>query len=74
MNLKQKLVEACARHPSLKLPDLTRPTAESMRIAAQQVENYLNNNGQVVNDDPLHDWLDEYRFLTFGKGSVSRTV
>ena len=74
MNLKQKLVEACKRHPGLELPDLSRPTAESMRIAAQQVESYLNNNGQVVNDDPLHDWLDEYRFSVFGKSSVNRTI
>lgn len=74
MNLKQKLVEACKRHPGLELPDLSRPTRESMREAAQRVESYLNNNGQVVNDDPLHDWLDVYRFHTLIKGSDNRTV
>ena len=69
MNLREKLLDACKRHPELKLPDLSRPTKESMAEAARAVEIYLNNNGQVINDDPLVDWLDSYRFR-----AVNRTA
>jgi hypothetical protein len=74
VNLKDKLVNALERHPELKsrLPDFeSRP--KSLREIAQEVESYIANSGQVINDDPLYDWLDEYRFSLVAR-AVNRTA
>lgn len=42
---------------------------EFKEIAAL-VKHYVESSGEVVNDDPLTEWLEEYQFFLSGSGGT----
>jgi hypothetical protein len=61
--LQEKLV-ALLRNSKLHIQvPLDRPWNDlELKGVAWVVEDYINRSPNVVNSNPLHDWLDEYRF------------
>lgn len=61
--LQEKLA-ALLRSSSLHIQfPFDRPWTDlELKSVAWVVEDYVNHNPEVVNSNPLHDWLDEYRF------------
>lgn len=60
--LQQKLIAALRQHSELKL-NLHLPCSDTeFSEIAWVVQDYVNQNGDVTNDDPLHAWLEEYQF------------
>jgi len=41
---------------------------------AWMVQNYVNRNDDVIEGDPLKDWLEEYKFFRADQGSGNRTA
>lgn len=37
---------------------------------ATVVKTFVERNGEVVNDDPLTEWLEEYQFFLSGSGGT----
>jgi hypothetical protein len=61
--LQDKLV-ALLRNSRLHIQfPYDRPWTDlELRDIAGVVEDYVNRDSEVVNSNPLHDWLDECRF------------
>lgn len=38
-------------------------TDSELEGIAKDVQRYLNQSGDVINEDPLIDWLEEYKFF-----------
>ena len=64
--LQEKLVRLLNQTPALKvLPNHDRPWDDlELREVAWIVQDFVNQNHSVIeSDDPLREWLDEYRFF-----------
>ena len=64
--LQEKLVRLLNQTPALKvLPSHDRPWDDrEFREVAWIVQDFVNQNHSVIeSDDPLREWLDEYRFF-----------
>jgi hypothetical protein len=61
--LQQKLVELL-RNSRLHIQfPYDRPWTDlELRDIAGVVEDYVNRDPEVINSNPIHDWLDEWRF------------
>ena len=54
--------------------DLSRPLSDlELQDIAWVVQNHVNANPEVIECDPLKDWLDEFRFWSTSLRSTSRT-
>lgn len=62
--LQEKLREVLKRHSNLKLCFEDHPSREVLKDIAWVVQDFVNNSGDVTNDDPLHEWLEEYYFFS----------
>lgn len=63
LKLQNKLYGILSRYPNLRLNPRTPPwDAREFREIAWVVDNYVRESGEVVNDDPLQAWLEEYQF------------
>lgn len=61
--LHAKLQSLLRGHPNLRL-SLDGPLSnEGLRDMAWIVQDYVDNSGDVTNDDPLYEWLEEYYFF-----------
>lgn len=38
-------------------------TDSELDAVARSIENHLNQSGDVLNEDPLIEWLEEYKFF-----------
>jgi len=64
--LQQKLVGLLKHAPTLRLSILTSAPWSDLELkeAAWVVQDYVNGRKDVVeSDDPLREWLDEYKFF-----------
>jgi hypothetical protein len=62
--LQEKLV-ALLRNSRLHLQfPFDRPWSDlEFKDIAGVVEDYVNRNPEVINSDPLKDWIEEYKFF-----------
>lgn len=62
--LQDKLVELLRHTPALNiLPSYAHSWSElEFREVAWVVEDFVNQNQEVIECDPLKDWLEEYKF------------
>lgn len=63
IDLQRKLREALKHQASLKISLNLPCTEEEFKQVAWVVVDYVNQNGDVTNDDPLHNWVEEYLFF-----------
>lgn len=62
VTIQKKLHKILQKHPGLKI-HTTLPWDElEFQEIAKVVELYLLRDGDVINEDPLQEWFDEYRF------------
>lgn len=63
LKLQTKLYQIVSKNPGLRL-NLTAPPWGELEFSgiSHLVERYVRESGEVVNDDPLHEWLEEYQF------------
>jgi hypothetical protein len=62
LKLQEKLIEILKKHPKLKLTFRVPCSDLRLRELAGVVRDFVDNSGDVTNDDPLHEWLEEYHF------------
>ena len=75
--LQDKLLALTKGNPSLYIITANYPKHWNdldLNEVAWMVQNYVNRNDDVIECDPLRDWLDEYRFFKADRGRVSRTL
>ena len=66
-SLKSQLAAILPKYPYLKVSFKPDCNELQFKEVAWVVEDFVNQNSQVVEDDDLlKDWLDRYRFVTFG--------
>lgn len=62
--LQAKLKELLKSRHNLRLSLDGNVSNEGLKGAAWVVQDYVNNSGDVTNDDPLYQWLEEYYFFS----------
>lgn len=63
LKLQEKLRGILKGKSDIKVPLHSTWSEEQLKYAAQTVQNYVYQSGEVINDDPLHEWLEEYYFF-----------
>ena len=66
LKLQEKLLallKANSRYPKLNPPANGHWSHDELSAVAWVVQDYLNRNEDVINNDPLKDWLEEYKFF-----------
>ena len=66
LKLQRKLVGILSKHPNLKLSTKMPWSEEQFKEIAWIVKDYVEHSGDVTNDDPLHEWVEEYHFYLQG--------
>jgi hypothetical protein len=61
--LKEKLRYLLRSYPGVKVGASWPWNDLEFREIAWVVQDYVNNSGDVVNEDPLHEWVEEYNFF-----------
>jgi hypothetical protein len=63
--LQKKLLQLLKGTPALHvMPNPTIPWNDlDLREVAFIVQDFVNNNPDVIESDPLKDWLEEYKFF-----------
>lgn len=61
--LKEKLRCLLRSYPGVKVGASWPWNDLEFREIAWVVQDYVNNSGDVVNEDPLHEWVEEYNFF-----------
>lgn len=63
--LQSKLLAALSTTPALKIVPPTGRCWEPNEFdgVAWVVQDFVNQNDEVIDCDPLREWLDEYRFF-----------
>lgn len=62
LKLQSKLAGLLPKYSKLKLSSNLPWSEERFKEIAWVVKDYVNNSGDVTNDDPLHEWVEEYNF------------
>jgi hypothetical protein len=67
--LQQKLLQVLRGTPALHvMPNPEAPWNDlDFKEVAFIVQDFVNNNPEVIECDPLREWLDEYRFYAVDK-------
>jgi len=63
--LKEKLRLLLKNYPGLKVSARWPWDQQTFQEIAWVVQDYVNNSGDVINEDPLHEWVEEYNFFRF---------
>lgn len=63
LKLQSKLRDILRKKPDLKVALPEPASKEQLREIAWVVQDYVTHSGDVTNDDPLHQWLEEYQFF-----------
>jgi hypothetical protein len=67
-NLKLQLAKILPKYPDLRVTHNPNSTNPNFKETAWMVEDFVNQNSQVIEDDDLlKDWLDRYRFWRAGR-------
>jgi hypothetical protein len=61
--LKEKLRYLLRGYSGVKVRSSWPWNDLEFREIAWVVQDYVNNSGEVVNEDPLHEWVEEYNFF-----------
>ena len=63
--LQEKLLQLLRGTPALHvMPNPTTPWNDlELKEVAWIVQDFVNNNPEVIECDPLREWLDEYKFF-----------
>ena len=73
VKLQEKLRNALRSHHRLHINIPDRPWTDlDVREAAWVVNDYLRSQNEVINGEPLHDWLEESQFYMSGRGFTSQ--
>jgi hypothetical protein len=75
--LQAKLQQLAKSNASLSIATVHYPEHWSeldLHEIAWMVKDYVNGNDDVIECDPLKDWLEEYTFFRADRGRVSRTL
>ena len=73
VKLQEKLRAALHSHHHFGYNLTERPWTElDVKEAAWMVADYLRQQNEVINGEPLQDWLEESQFYLAGKGFTSR--
>lgn len=63
LKLQQKLSDALKHQSALQVSLKVPCTEQEFREVAWVVQDFVNQNGDVTNEDPLYSWLEEYQFF-----------
>lgn len=63
VRLQNKLKGILKKRSDLRLEFSIPCTPERLKEIAWVVQDYVNNSGNVINEDPLNEWLEEYNFF-----------
>jgi hypothetical protein len=63
--LKEKLRTLLKNYPGLKVSARWPWEEQTFQEIAWVVQDYVNNSGDVINEDPLQEWIEEYNFFRF---------
>lgn len=65
-NLQRKLEALLKGTPALTIlpPRDKEWSAQEFEEVARLVQNFVNQSPEVIECDPLKDWVDEYKFFT----------
>jgi len=65
IKLQNKLVRLLSGTPALHvMPNSSRPWDDlELREVAWIVQDFVNQNREVIECDPLKDWIEEYKFF-----------
>lgn len=61
--LQAKLLNLIKNYPNLHVGSSCPWDPLTFQEVAWVVQDYVNNSGEVVNDDPLQEWVEEYNFF-----------
>lgn len=64
--LQRKLLDLLkkdTRHPKIIPPANGHWSSDDLAAVAWVVQDFVNSNDEVINCDPLKDWLEEYKFF-----------
>jgi hypothetical protein len=61
--LQKKLREVLRNKPNIRVSLPAIWTEEQFKEVAWIIQDYVNQSGDVTNDDPLQEWLEEYHFF-----------
>lgn len=67
--LQLKLQSLLKDHPKLRIGSKYPWNNLEFKEIAWVVQDYVNNSGDVTNDDPLQQWLEEYLFYSSQAGN-----
>lgn len=66
LKLQQKLLtllKGSATYPKINPPANGHWSSDDLAAVAWVVQDYVNRTDDVINADPLKDWLEEYKFF-----------
>lgn len=61
--LQEKLRLILSKHPRLKVNTSADWDDVTFKQVVWVVNDYVTNSGEVVQEDPLYSWLEEYNFF-----------
>jgi len=64
--LQRKLLDVLnkgTQHPKINPPASGYWSSDDLAAVAWVIQDHVNRNDEVINCDPLKDWLEEYRFF-----------
>lgn len=71
--LQQKLHNLLKKHPKVRVGTPLPWDELTFKEIVWVVQDYVNNSGDVTNEDPLQEWLDEYLFWSSQGVALART-
>lgn len=57
------LLKGSPKHPKINPPANGHWSSDDLAAVAWVVQDYVNCNDEVIECDPLKDWLEEYKFF-----------
>lgn len=66
IKLQEKLLALLsknAKHPRINPPANGHWSTDDLAAVAWVIQDYVNRNDEVIECDPLKDWLEEYKFF-----------
>lgn len=57
------LLKGSAKHPKINPPASGLWSSDDLAAVAWVIQDHVNRNDEVIECDPLKDWLEEYKFF-----------
>ena len=57
------LLKGSAKYPKINPPASGHWSSDDLAAVAWVVQDFVNRNDEVIECDPIKDWLEEYRFF-----------